>query len=146
MNYELNGFYTVEDLCKHYGVSNRTLHRWLKQRFCKLKPIRVARNKMIFSGFSIAQQDGILNLKLNKTLSPLSNTNQNTYKRYHYYTLKETAAILRTTTQGIKKLIEDGKLEALIPNYKSQNSARILGWYIAKFSQTAEIFFPEYEL
>lgn len=144
MNYELNGFYTIGDLSKHYGVSNRTIHRWLRQRFCKLKPIRVARNKIIFSGFSIAQQDGILNIKLNKTLSPLSNNEQHTYKRNHYYTVKETAAILRTTQQGVKKLIEDGYLEALTPNYRSQNSARILGWSIAKFSQTAEIFFPEY--
>lgn len=146
MQYNLSSFYTIQDLCRHYRVSARTLNRWLKNGVFNLTGIKVANNKTIFSGYEIAMQDGILQYKLanDKNYSE-EKASDPCYYRNCFYTIEETAAILRTSSSCIKKLIEKGYLKTANTTQR-KNAARIFGWDIAKFSRVDHINLPGYEV
>lgn len=144
MKINLESFYTFKDLLNHYPLSERTLRRYLKSPQCKISAISIEKGrKKIYSGFSIALNDGTLQyLTMNKSMVN-SDEDRPSYRRWEFYTIDEVSAILGISKKSVRKLIEDGRLGSLRTDCR-KDKYLTYGLDIAKFSNTENIILPYY--
>lgn len=133
MNYNLTSFYTTTEVCAHFRCSHRQLREWMKQPDCKLKPIRVNQKLTLFSGYTIAETDGHLCEMVQPNNAGYFCKTIPHFNHQNYYTVQETAKILRTRTTAVYKLIERGLLKARKTG-KRVRSFMIYGWDIAQYA------------
>lgn len=128
MKIELTSFYTTKEVCQHYGISYYALKEHLKEPTCKLKPIKISRTHTIYSGYTISENDGLLDKKL--SIKPPQN--DYIYDHNTYYTIPQVAKILRLPVAAIRRLIKRGLISPTITG-RAMHRYRILGWAIAEY-------------